>query len=137
MSKSIGIDKTLDEATTCRKYGSHKSWHTGHKKKVTQLHQLLDKTFDRVMNEDLNNNLQKAEGEVEVLHELADYMVQKNFPKAKEHTDEVIALETEIMDWWALITANAHNRAFQGAQAAASLPARRPPPVQDGGGKTR
>ena len=55
------------------------------------------------MNEDLNCNLQKAEEEVAVLHELADYMVQKKFPKAKEHTDKVIALETEIMEWWALL----------------------------------
>ena len=34
----------------------------------TQLHPLLDKTFDRVMNEDRNSNLQKAEGEVSMLH---------------------------------------------------------------------
>ena len=53
-------------------------------KKVTQLHQLLEMTFDPVMNEDLNSILQKAVEEVAVLHELADYMVQKMFPKAKD-----------------------------------------------------
>ena len=46
-----------------------------------------------------------------ILHELANYIVQKMFPKAKEHTDEVIALETEIMECWALVTTNAHDRA--------------------------
>ena len=102
MSSSIEIDEKWDEPTTCQKYSSHKSWHTRYLKKVTQLHQLLEKTFDCVMNKDINSNLQKADGEVAVLHELADYMVQKKFPKAKEHTDKVIALETEIMEWWAL-----------------------------------
>ena len=29
-------------------------------------------------------------------------MVQKKFRKAKEHTDKVVALETEIMECWAL-----------------------------------
>ena len=57
------------------------------------------------MNDDLNLNLQKAEGEVAVLHELADFMVLKKFPKAKEHTDKVVSLETEIMERWALVTA--------------------------------
>ena len=84
MSSSIDIDDSWDEATTCRKYGSHKSWHTRYIKKVTQLYQLLEKTFDRAMKDDLNINLQKAGGEVAVLHELADLMVQKKFPKAKE-----------------------------------------------------
>ena len=63
------------------------------------------------MNKDSNANLQMAEGEVAILHELADYTAQKKFPKAKEHTDEVIALETEIMECWALVTTNAHERA--------------------------
>ena len=69
MSSSIDIDDIWDEPTTCREYGSHMSWHTRNIKKVTQLHQFLEKTFDRAMNEDLNVNLQKAEGEVAVLHE--------------------------------------------------------------------
>ena len=83
MLSSIDIDDTWDEAKTCRKYGSHKSWHTCYIKKVTQLHQLLEKTFDRAMNDDLNVNLQKAEGQVAVLHELADFMVQKKFQRLK------------------------------------------------------
>ena len=83
MSSSIDIDNSWDKATTCRKYGSHKSCHTRYIKKVTQLYQLLEKTFDRAMNDDLNLNLQKAEGEVAVLLELADFMVQKKFPRPK------------------------------------------------------
>ena len=115
-----------------RKYGSHKSRHTRYLKKVAQLHQLLDKTFDRVMYEYLNSNLQKAEWEIAVLHELADYIVQKKLSKAKEHAGEVIALGTENnrkMEWWRLVTPNAHD----------TLPllARRPPPVQDGGGNMK
>ena len=139
MSSSIGIDDTWDELTTCRKYGSNKSWHTRYIKKVTQLHQLLEKTFNRAMNEDLNINLQKEEGEVAILHELADFMVQKKFPKAKEHTGEVVALETEIMECWALVTANAHKRAVLGATraAAAPPPINRPHPYQDGGGNVK
>ena len=87
------------------------------------------------MNDDLNLNLQKAEGEVAVLHELADFMVQKKFPKAKEHTDEVVSLETEIMECWALVTANAHKRAVTGAARAAPPPNNRP--IQDGGGNMK
>ena len=115
MYSSIDIDDTWDEAMTCRKYGSHKSWHTCYIKKVTQLYQLLEKTFDRAMNDNLNLNLNKAEGEVAVLHELADFMVQKKFPKAKEQSDEVVSLEAEIMECWALVTTNAHKRAVTGA----------------------
>ena len=80
MLSSIEIVDSWDEPTTCHKYGSQKSWYTRYIKKVTQLRQLLEKTFDRSMNEDLNTNLQKAEGEVAILHELANYMVQKKFP---------------------------------------------------------
>ena len=139
MSSSIEIDDSWDEPRTCRKYGLHKSWHTRYNKKVTQLHQLLEKTFDRAMNEDFNTNLQKAEGEVAILHELADYMVQIKFPKAKEHTDEVIDTETEIMECWALVTTNAHDRAVRGATraAAAPPPINRPHPSQDGGGNMK
>ena len=80
---------------------------------MTQLHQLLEKTSDCAMNEDFNTNLQKADREVTILHKLAlaDNKVQKKFPKAKEHTDKVFVLETEIMGCWALVTINAHDRA--------------------------
>ena len=61
------------------------------------------------MNDDLNLNLQKAEGEVAVLHELADFMVQKKFPKAKEHKDEVVSLETEISYFWKVKLAEVQN----------------------------
>ena len=86
------------------------------------MYQLLEKTFDRAMNDDLNLNLQKAEGEVAVLHELADFMVQKKFPKAKEHTEEVVSLEAEIMECWALVTTNAHEMAVTGAARAPPNP---------------
>ena len=135
MSSSINIDDSWDEATNCRKYGAHISWHTRYIKKVTQLYELLEKTFDWAMNDDLNLNLQKAEGEVAVLHELADFMVQKKFPKAKEHTDEVVSLETEIMECWALVTANVHKRAVTGAARAAPPPNNRP--NQDGVGNMK
>ena len=70
-----------------------------------------------------------------VLHELADFMVQKKFPKAKEHTDEVVALETEVMECWALVTANAHKRAvIVAARAAPPLVNR---PNQDGGSNVK
>ena len=131
MSSSIEIYDNWDEATMYRKHGSNISWHTQYIKKVTQLYQLLEKTFDRSMNEDLNLNLQK----VAVLHKLADFMVQKKFPKAKEHTDEVVSLETKIMECWALLTANAHKRAVTGAAQAAPPPNNRP--NQDGGGNMK
>ena len=63
-------------------------------------------------------------------------MVQKKFPKAKEHTDKVIALDTEIMEWCNLVITNAHNWAIRGARDAPP-PARRPPPAQDGGGNMK
>ena len=99
------------------------------------MYQLLEKTFDRAMNDDHNLNLQKVEGELAVLHELADFMVQKKFPKAKEHTDEVVSLEAEIMECWALVTTNAHKRAVTGAARTPPQPNNRP--NQDGVGNMK
>ena len=57
MSTFIEIDEEWTEAQATRKYSSHKSWHTRYLKKV------VDKAFDRVMEEGLNDNLTKCEGE--------------------------------------------------------------------------
>ena len=44
-------------------------------------------------------------------------------------------METEIMmEWWGLMTTNAHNRAIRAAAITIHpAAARRPPPVEDGG----
>ena len=60
------------------------------------------------MEESLNENLIKCEGEVAILRQITDFMVQKKFPKAKDHLDEVKVLEKEIEEWWETTTAAAH-----------------------------
>ena len=47
--------------------------------------------------------------------------------------DEVVSLEAEIMECWALVTANAHKKAVTGAARAAPPPR----PNQDGGGNMK
>ena len=53
----------------------------------------MDKAFDHVMEDQWNDNLTKCEGEVAILRQLSDFMVQKKFAKAEEHIDEVKVLE--------------------------------------------
>ena len=99
-------------------------------KKVPGLYTLIDKAFDCVVEEQLNENLTKCEGEVAILRQLSDFMVQKKFAKAKEHLNEVTMLEKEVEEWWEIITAAAHSRSVR-ATAAIAIPtaaARRPPP---------
>ena len=80
------------------------------------------------MEEQLNGNLPKCEGEVAIIRQLA--VVQKKFAKAKEHVDEVTVLEKELEEWWETITAAAHSRSVRAAAIIAKPPAavRRPPP---------
>ena len=81
------------------------------------------------MEEQLNNNLTKWEGEVAILRQLSDFMVQKKFARAKEHTAEVTVLEKELEEWWETITAAAQSRSVRAVAAIATPPAaaRRPP----------
>ena len=60
MSRFIEIDEEWTEAQATRKYSSHKSWHNRYLKKIQGLYLLLDKAFDRVMEESLNENLIKC-----------------------------------------------------------------------------
>ena len=70
MSTFIKIDEEWIEAQATRKYSSHKPWHTRYLKKVQGLYTLVDKAFDRVMEESLNDNLTKCEGKVAILRQL-------------------------------------------------------------------
>ena len=90
---------------------------------------LIDKAFDRVMEGGLHENLMKYEGEVAILWQIADFIVQKKFPKAKDHTDEVKVQKKEVEEWWETTTAAAHTRSLRAAAAVATHPAaaRRPP----------
>ena len=110
MSTFIDIDEQWTEGQATHKYSSHKSWHTRYLKEVQGLYTLIDKAFDRVMEEQLNDNLTKCEGEVAILRQLADFMVHKKFAKAKEHVDEVTVLEKEVEEWWETTTAAAYTR---------------------------
>ena len=55
------------------------------KKVRDYIYTLIDKAFNCVMEEQLNENLTKCKGEVAILRQLSDFMVQKKFAKAKEH----------------------------------------------------
>ena len=137
MSTFIEIDEEWTEAQATRKYSSHKSWHTRYLKKVQGLYTLVDKAFDRVMEESLNDYLTKCEGEVAILRQLADFMEQKKFAKSKEHIDEVKVLEKEVEEWWETTTAAAHTRSIRAAAAIAKPPAgasQPPPPHVEGTG---
>ena len=83
MSIFIEIDEEWTEAQATRKYSFHKSWHTRYLKKIQGLYTLVDKAFDRVMEESLNDNLTKCEGKVAILRQLADFMVQKSLQRQK------------------------------------------------------
>ena len=76
MSTFIEIDEEWTVAQATRKYSSHKSWHTRYLKKVQGLNTSVDKAFYRVMEESLNDNLTRYEGEVAILRQLADFMQQ-------------------------------------------------------------
>ena len=136
MSTFIEIDEEWTKAQATRKYSSHKLWHTRYLKKIQGLYSLLDIAFDRVMEVSLIENLMKCEGEVAILWQIADFMVQKKIPKAKDHLDEVQVLEKEVEEWWKTTTAAAHTRSVRVAAAVATHPAaarRPPPPVETSG----
>ena len=62
--------------------------------------------------------------------QIAKFLVQKKFEKAKDHQEEVAGLEVEVAEAWDKYQTNIHARA---AASAAASPAatRRTPPVQD------
>ena len=104
------------------------------------LYSLVDKAFDRVMEESLNDNFTKCEGEVVILRQLADFIVQKKFTKVKVHIDEVKVLEKEVEEWCETTWAAAHTRSIRAAAAIATPPAaarRPPPPHVDGTGNMK
>ena len=55
-----------------------------------------------------------------ILRQIADFMVQKKFTKAKDHIDKVKVLEKEVEEWWETTTAVAHTRSIRAAAAIAS-----------------
>ena len=69
---------------------------------------LIDNTYDRRTNEIVAENLKKAENEVAVLDQIAEFLVQNKFEKAKDHQDKVKELEEEVAASWNRYQTNIH-----------------------------
>ena len=132
MAKSGYIDLS-DECTAAealRKYSGHKAWWTRYASKINKSQPLLDKQYDRRTDKIVAENLKKAENEVAVVCQIAEFLVQKKFEKANDHQEEIAGLEVEVAAPWDKYQTNIHTRAAASA-AASPAAARRPPPVQD------
>ena len=126
----VELPDTCSTAEALQKYSGHKSWSTRYMNKVKKSQPLLDKSYDRRMDEIVSENIRKAENEVAAMGMIAEFLVQKKYEKAKDHLDEVEELEVEVAAAWDRYTTNIHARAAS-ANAPASPAARRPLPAAD------
>ena len=83
-------------AEALRKYSGRKVWCTRYANKINKSQPLLDKQYDRRMDEIVAENLKKAENEVAVMGQIAKFLVQKKFQKAKDHQEQVAGLEVKV-----------------------------------------
>ena len=102
MAKSGYIDLSDNStvAEALRKYSGHKAWCTRYANKISKSQPLLDKQYDRRTDKIVAENLKKAENEVAVMGQIAEFLVQKKFEKAKDHQEEVAGLEVEVAAAW-------------------------------------
>ena len=127
----IEIDATWNDEVGLRKYSSHKNWYTKYIKKVDNLKDLLDKAFDRSVEELLTKNLTKAENTAAVLSQIAHFLMQIKYDKWEDHQKEVEEMEAEVASLWQEITTKAHTRIqaakrLPGASVASAAAANRP-----------
>ena len=121
------LPDTCSTAEALRKYSGHKSWSTRYMNKVSKSQPLLDKRYNRRTDEIVSENIRKAENEVAAMVMIAEFLVQKNNEKNKDHLEEVEELEVKVAAAWDRYTTNIHARAAA-ANAPASPAARRPLP---------
>ena len=79
----VELPNACSMAEALRNYSGHKAWSTRYMNKVSKSQPLLDKAYDRRTDEIVSENTRKAENEV------AEFLVQKKYEKAKHHLDEV------------------------------------------------
>ena len=120
ISEECSIDSAI------RSYSAHRPWVDKYLGKVYSLMNLLDKSYSRRCKEKTEINLTKGENQIVALSQYTEFLKQKKYEKAKEHLDEVEALESDIEKVWELFHKNAHQRSAVPASLAA---ARRPPPA--------
>ena len=85
----VELPDTCSTAEALRKYSGHKSWSTSYMNKVSKSQPLLDKSYDRRIDEIISENIRKAENEVAAMGMIAEFLVQKKYEKAKDHLEEV------------------------------------------------
>ena len=132
MTESGYIDLP-DECTVAearRKYSGHMAWCTRYTNKIYKSQPLLDKQYNKRTDEIVAENLKKAENEVAVMGQIAEFLIQKKFEKAKDHQNKVAELEDEVAAALDKYQTNIHPRAAASASASPAATRRRPP-VQD------
>ena len=120
----ISYDCSIDSAI--HSYAPHRQWVDKYLGKAYSLVNLLDKSYDRRCEEKIEINLTKAENQIAALSQYTGFLKQKKYEKAKEHLEEVEALENDIEKVWEFFHKNSHARSAVPASPAA---ARRPPPA--------
>ena len=85
----IDIDETWTQATTLKKYTSHKSWYGKFIAKVQNLKNLNDKAYDSRVEENLYTNLTKAENTAACLGQIAHFLTQLKYEKWEDHAKKV------------------------------------------------
>ena len=89
-----------DVPQALRSYTAHKRWATRYLDTVDQLIELLQETFSNATLAQLDIALTKFESQVARLGQYSDILVQENFPKAKDHSEEVQDLEKVVKRRW-------------------------------------
>ena len=112
------LPDTCTVAGALRKYSGHISWCTRYKSNFTNLNCSL------TSNRTGGQTKLWPENEVAVVGQIAEFLVQKKFEKAKDHQDEVKYLEDKVAAAWDRYQTNIHTRA---ATATASPAAKRRP----------
>ena len=89
-----------DVPQALRSYTAHKRWATRFLDTIDQLIELLQESFTAATLGQLHSALTKFESQVAHLGQYSDILVQENFPKAKDHIEEVKDLEKVVKKRW-------------------------------------
>ena len=112
-----------------KSYSAHRRWVDKYFGKVYSLMNLLDKQYNRRLEEIAELNLTKAKNQIAALSQNTEFLKQKQYEKPKEHLDEVDSLEADIKKVWELVHKNSDQRSA--VPPASPVDARRLPPVAD------
>jgi hypothetical protein len=99
MAKILELeDKTIPELL--RSYSAYKGWYTKFSGKAVHCNDLLKQTYSRITEQQLYENLTKAEFECGNLTQIVDYLIQAKYEKGKDHQEEVKDFEVVVTNLW-------------------------------------